>query len=120
MFNYSQKLLKAIIKAIGIAKEHYLNAQRDWQEVIDAEHSLLPKKDIEKFKEFCTCAEYGLNEYDANHVNDFEMILNGDEEEEEEVYDSNNMPVDRFEETEEERKVREGFLAKERWKGYKE
>jgi hypothetical protein len=34
LFNYLQKLLKAIIKTVGIAKERYLNAPRDWQEAI--------------------------------------------------------------------------------------
>ena len=120
MFNYLQKLLEAIVKAVSFAKERYLNAPRDWQEVIDAVNSLLPKREIENFKEFCAWAEYGLNEYDANHVNDFEMILNGNDEKEEEVYDSDNMPTDRFKETEKESDVHDGFLAKEMWKGYKE
>ena len=83
-------------------------------------NSLLPKKDVEKFKEFCAYAEYGLSECDADHVHDYELILNGDEEDEEEVYNLDNMPADRFEETEKEKEVREGFLAKEMWKGYKE
>ena len=42
------------------------------------------------------------------------------EEDEEEMYDSDNMPADLFKETERERKVREGYLAREMWKGYKE
>ncbi len=105
---------------MGGVKKRHLNMPGDWQEVIDAVNSLLPKRDIENFKEFCTWAEYGLNEYDADHVNDFEIILNGDDEEEEEVYDSDNMPADRFKETKTESDVHEGFLAKEMWKGYKE
>ena len=43
-----------------------------------------------------------------------------DEEDEEEVYNLDNMPADRFEETEREREVHEGYLAQEMWKGYKE
>jgi len=88
--------------------------------VIDTINSLLPKKDIERFKEYCTRSEYDLSEYDADPAHDFELILNGDEEEEEEMYDSDNVPADLFEETERERKVREGYLAREMWKGYKE
>ena len=83
-------------------------------------NSLFSKKDIEEFKRFCACAEYDLSESDADHVHDYELILNGNEGDEEELYDSNNMPGDRFEETEKEREVREGYLAQEMWKGYKE
>jgi hypothetical protein len=53
-------------------------------------------------------------------VHDFELILNGDKEDEEEMYNSDDMPADLFEETEREREVREGYLAQEMWKGYKE
>ena len=53
-------------------------------------------------------------------MHDFELILNGDKEDEEEMYDSDNMAADLFEETEREREVREGYLAQEMWKGYKE
>ena len=120
LFNYSQKLLEVIVKAVGFAKEHYLNSPGEWQEIINTVNCLLPKKDIEKFKEFCTCVEYGLSECDTDHVHDFKIILNGDEEDKEEVYDLDNMPTDRFEETEKEREVLEGFLDKEMWKGYKE
>ena len=88
--------------------------------MIDTINSLLPKKDIERFKEYCTRSEYDLSEYDADPAHDFELILNGDEEDEEEMYDSDNVPADLFEETERERKVREGYLAREMWKGYKE
>ena len=113
-------LLEAIVKAIGLAKERYLNAPGEWQDVIDTVNSLLPKKDIKKVKEFCACAEYKLSECDADHVRDYEIILNGDEEDEEEVYDSDNMPADRFKETKREREVHEGYLVKKMWKGYKE
>ena len=88
--------------------------------MIDAINSLLPKKDIEKFKEFCASAEYDLSECDADHVHDFELILHGDKGEEEEMYDSDNVPADLFKETDKEREVREGYLAQEMWKGYKE
>ena len=88
--------------------------------MIDTINSLLPKKDIERFKEYCARSEYDLSECDANPTHDFELILNGDEEDEEEMYDSDNVPADLFEETERERKVREGYLAREMWKGYKE
>ena len=88
--------------------------------MIDTINSLLPKKDIERFKEYCARSEYDLSECDANPAHDFELILNGDEEDEEEMYDSDNVPADLFEETERERKVREGYLAREMWKGYKE
>jgi len=88
--------------------------------VIDTINSLLPKKDIERFKEYCARSEYDLSECDANPTHDFELILNGDEEDEEEMYDSDNVPADLFEETEREHEVREGYLAREMWKGYKE
>ena len=41
-------------------------------------------------------------------MHDFELILNGDKEDKEEMYDSDNMAADLFEETEREREVREG------------
>ena len=103
-----------------MAKERYLNAPGEWQDVLNTVNSLFPRKDIEKFKEFCTYAEYGLSESDSDHVCDYKLILNGDKEDEEEMYDSDNMPADLFEETEREREVREGYLAQEMWKGYKE
>ena len=74
LFNYSQKVLEAIVKAVGFAKEHYLNVPGEWQEVINTVNSLFPKKDIEKFKEFCAYAEYGLSESDGDHVHDYELV----------------------------------------------
>ena len=88
--------------------------------MIDTINSLLPKKDIERFKEYCARLEYNLSEYYADPARDFELILNGDKKDEEEMYDSDNVPADLFEETERERKVREGYLAREMWKEYKE
>ncbi len=115
-----QPLLEAIVNTISLAKERYLNAPEEWRDVIETVNSLFPKKDIEKFKELCTCAEYGLSESDSDYVRDYELVLNGDKEDEEEMYDSDNMPADLFEETERDREVREGYLAQKMWKGYKE
>ncbi len=63
--------------------------------------------------------EYGLGEYDADHVDDLKMGFHTNDEEEEDD-DSNNMRADWFEDNKTESNARDGFLAQEMWKAYKD
>ena len=87
--------------------------------MIDTINSLLPKKDIERFKEYCARSEYDLSECDANPTHDFELILNGDEEDEEEMYDSDNVPADLFEEKRESVRYVKGISLEKCGRGIK-
>jgi hypothetical protein len=63
--------------------------------------------------------EYGLGEYDADHIDDVKIGFNTNDEEEEDD-NSDNVRTDRFEENKTEINAREGFLAQEMWKAYKD
>ncbi len=63
--------------------------------------------------------EYGLGEYDADHIDDLKIGFNTNHEEKEDD-DSDNMRADRFEENKTESNARDGFLAQEMWKAYKD
>ena len=75
-------MLEALVKAVDIARECRLNAPTYWLDVIKAVNNLLPKEGMEKFKEFCMRMEYGLGEYDANHIDDLKIGFNTDDEDE--------------------------------------
>ena len=76
-------MLEALVKAIDVARERCLNDPTHWPGVIEAMNDLLPKEDMEKFKEFCNWGEYGLSKYDGNNVDDLKMGFNTNDEEEE-------------------------------------
>ena len=73
----------------------------------------------EEIKEFCNWGEYGLGEYADDDVNDLMMSLNAGKEEDGDN-DSDNMHTDLFGESQAYRDARDGYLAREMWKGYRD
>ncbi len=110
-------MLEALDGAVNIAKKCRLNDPTRWQDVIKAVAELLPKNDMEKFKEFCDWGEHGLNEYDGDLVYDLKRVFGtGDENEGDE--DSDNVRAEWFEDYDDQDAC-DGYLAQEMWKEYK-
>ena len=72
---------------------------------------------MEKFKEFCNWGEYRLNKYDGNIVDDLKRVFSTGNEEEGDK-DSDNVRMEWFEDYED-HNARDGYLAQEMWKEYK-
>ena len=114
---YSQPLLEAVDKAVDIAKERHLDDTLHWEDVIKAVADLLPKEDMEKFKEFCNWGKYGLDESDGDIVEDLKRVFGtGDENEGDE--DSDNVCAEWFEDFDDQDAC-DGYRAQEMWKAYK-
>ncbi len=109
----------AFVKAVNTAKTRRYNDPSYWPDVYDEVTEIVPEEDMKSFKNYCDWGEHGLGEYAADNIDDFIMCLKVEKDKGVDD-DSDNMPAELFEESEAYQDARDGYLAREMWKGYRE
>ena len=112
-------MLEALTNAVDVAWERRYNDSTYWSFVVEAVNDLVSEEEMKKFKALCFSGEFGLGDYDDDEVNDLMNRLKGGSNEDDEE-DSDNMPAELFEDSREFQDARDGYLAREMWKGYRE
>lgn len=112
-------MLEALTNAVDVAWERRYNDSTYWSFVVEAVNDLVSEEEMKKFKALCFSGEFGLGDYDDDEVNDLMNRLKGGSNEDDEE-DSDNMPAELVEDSREFQDARDGYLAREMWKGYRE